>query len=190
MTTVYFIRHAEPNYDNHDDARRELSPKGLADRKLVTQFLAGQQIDVVLSSPYKRAVDTVKDFADSFGFQMELVDDFRERKIDSVWIDNFQEFSKRQWQDFGYKLTDGECLRQVQERNIQALNGVLERFPGKNVAVGSHGTALSTIIHYYNPAFSYDDFERIRKLMPWIVRFEFDQDKNCSGIQYIDLFHT
>jgi len=190
MTTVYFIRHAEPNYDNHNDALRELSPKGLADRKLVTQFLAGQRIDAVLSSSYKRAVDTVKDFADSFGFQMELVDDFRERRIDSVWIDNFQEFSKRQWQDFGYKLSDGECLREVQQRNIRALNGVLERYSGKNIAVGSHGTALSTIIHYYNPAFSYDDFERIRKLMPWIVRFEFDRDKNCTDIQYIDLFQT
>lgn len=188
MTTVYFIRHAEPNYDNHNDALRELSAKGLADRKLVTRFLAGQRIDAVLSSPYKRAVDTLKDFADSFGFQMELVDDFRERKIDSVWIDNFQEFSKRQWQDFGFRLPDGECLRQVQERNIKALNGVLERYSGKKIAVGSHGTALSTIIHYYNPAFSYDDFEKIRKLMPWIVRFEFDEDKNCTEIQYIDLF--
>ncbi len=190
MTTAYFIRHAEPNYDNHNDALRELSSKGLADRKLVTRFLAGRQIDAVLSSPYKRAVDTVKDFADSFGFQIELVDDFRERRIDSAWIDNFQEFSKRQWADFDFKRSGGECLREVQERNIKALNGVLERYSGKNVAVGSHGTALSTIIHYYNPAFSYDDFERIRKLMPWIVRFEFDQDKKCTDIRYIDLFHV
>ena len=29
MTTVYFVRHAEPNYDNHDDMSRELSKKGL-----------------------------------------------------------------------------------------------------------------------------------------------------------------
>ena len=27
MTTVYFIRHAEPNYDNHDDDFTGLSPK-------------------------------------------------------------------------------------------------------------------------------------------------------------------
>lgn len=190
MTTVFFIRHAEPNYDNHNDALRELSAKGLSDRKLVTRFLAGQRIDAVLSSPYKRAVDTVKEFADSFGFQIGLVDDFRERRIDSVWIENFEEFSKRQWRDFDFKQSDGECLRQVQERNIKALNGVLERYSGKTIAVGSHGTALSTIINYYNPAFSYDDFERIRGLMPWIVRFEFDWDKNCTDIEYINLFHV
>ena len=29
MTTVFFVRHAEPNYDNHNDMIRELSSKGL-----------------------------------------------------------------------------------------------------------------------------------------------------------------
>ncbi len=38
-TRVYFIRHAEPNYNNHDDMTRELSEKGLKDRVLVTEFL-------------------------------------------------------------------------------------------------------------------------------------------------------
>ena len=40
MTTVYFVRHAEPNYNNNDDSLRELSAKGLKDKKLVTAFLA------------------------------------------------------------------------------------------------------------------------------------------------------
>ena len=53
MTKVYFVRHAEPNYNNHNDALRELSEKGMEDRKLVTKFLADKNIDVVLSSPYK-----------------------------------------------------------------------------------------------------------------------------------------
>ena len=77
MTKVYFIRHAEPNYNNHNDALRELSPKGTKDRKLVTEFLKDKQIDVVLSSPYKRAVDTVRDIEDSEGMENNLIHDFR-----------------------------------------------------------------------------------------------------------------
>lgn len=64
MTTIYFVRHAEPNYTNHDDILRELSEKGLKDRELVTDFFTDKQVDIVLSSPYKRAVDTVLDFAE------------------------------------------------------------------------------------------------------------------------------
>lgn len=89
MTVIYFVRHAEPNFENHNDSLRELSEKGLEDRKLVTQYLQDKRIDKVLSSPYKRAVDTVKDFADKNGLAVETIEDFRERKIDSVWIDNF-----------------------------------------------------------------------------------------------------
>ena len=36
MTIVYFVRHAESNYNNHDDLLRELTEKGLKDSKLVT----------------------------------------------------------------------------------------------------------------------------------------------------------
>jgi len=84
MTTVYFIRHAEPNYDNHDDLSRELSKKGLEDRKRVTSFLLDKSIDIVLSSPYKRAMDTVSDFAQQKGLDITVIDGFRERKVDSV----------------------------------------------------------------------------------------------------------
>lgn len=186
-TTIYFVRHAEPNYENHDDRTRELSPKGLEDRKLVTNFLSDKKIDAVLSSPYRRAVDTVSEFAKSQDLTIQIVEDFRERRIDSGWIADFLSFSRAQWADFDYKLSDGECLREVQERNIRALNRVLEEYQGKTVAVGSHGTALSTIVNYYDRRFGYQEFDKIRALMPWIVRFTF-YGKNCVDIEQYDLF--
>ena len=161
MTKVFFVRHAEPNYENHDDRIRELSPRGMEDRKKVTAFLADKNIDIVISSPYKRAVDTVKDFADKNGMVVKIVEDFKERKVDSGWIEDFTSFSQKQWSDFSFKLSDGECLKEVQDRNISALNNVLEQYSGKNIVVGSHGTALSTIINFYDKSFGYDDFENI-----------------------------
>lgn len=180
MTTVYFVRHAEPNYDNHDDVLRELSKKGLKDRKLVTDYLSDKSIDVILSSPYKRSVDTVIDFASSYNLIIEKIDDFRERKVDNVWIEDFTGFCKRQWADFNYKYTDGETLAEVQSRNISALKWVLEQYENKNIVVGTHGTALSTIINYYDPTYGYEDFEKIRCLMPWIVKFTFEGKKLIS----------
>lgn len=187
MTKIYFVRHAEPNYNNRDDMSRELSTKGMVDRELVTQFLSDKNIEVVLSSPFKRAVDTVAHFADNKGLNIEIVDDFRERKVDSIWIEDFASFSKAQLADFNYKLSDGESLNEVQNRNISALNSVLEKYKGKKIAIGSHGTALSTIINYYDKSFGYEDFERIRTVMPWIVEFTF-QNTECISIKYVDLF--
>jgi len=187
MTHIYFVRHAVPNYNNHDDMTRELSGKGLTDRKLVTEFLVDKSIDVVLSSPFKRAVDTVKDFADIYGHEIKIVHDFRERKVDSDWIEDFYEFTKRQWEDFDYKLSDGETLNEVQGRNITALKQVLSEYEEYNIVIGTHGTALSTIINYYDSTFGFAEFDRIRTLMPWIVHFEFEEDK-CMKIEKINVF--
>lgn len=187
MTTVYFVRHAEPNYNNHDDRLRELSEKGMEDRKRVSAYLADKGIDAVLSSPYKRAVDTVRYFAESRKLPVRVVEDFRERKVDSGWIEDFDGFCKRQWADFSYRLTDGETLSQVQSRNVSALGEVLREYAGKNIVIGSHGTALSTVIHFYDPSFGYEDFLAIKSLMPWIVKFSFEGDR-FLGMEEIDLF--
>jgi len=187
MTNVYFVRHAQPNYRNHDDLTRELTEKGMADRKLVTEFLSDKDIHAVFSSPFRRSVDTVKEFADSRGLAITLIDDFRERRIDSGWIEDFESFARHQWEDFSYKLSDGECLGEVQERNIRALYRVVEENRDKNIVIGSHGTALSTVINYFEPSFGYEEFEAIRGLMPWIVCFSFEGGK-CVAIQKIDLF--
>ncbi len=187
MTTVYFVRHAQPNYDNHDDLLRELTAKGLEDRKLVTKFLSDKNVDIVLSSPFHRSVDTVRHFADLKGLEIGIVEDFRERRIDSVWIEDFNGFCKKQWEDFTYKLSDGECLLEVQERNVAALNKVLTEHAGKTIVVGSHGTALSTIVNYYDENFGHAEFEKIRGLMPWVVEFTFD-GLECVGIKQFNVF--
>ena len=187
MTFVYFVRHAIPNFNNHDDLTRELSTEGLKDRKRVTEFLWDKEIDVIFSSPYKRAVDTIKEFADAKRMEIALINDFRERKVGNAWLDDFDNFCKKQWENFDFKLPNGESLYEAQKRNINALKQVLEINEGKNVVIGSHGTALSTVINYYDASFGYNEFNEIKNLMPWIVKFSFENNK-CTGIQKYNLF--
>jgi 2,3-bisphosphoglycerate-dependent phosphoglycerate mutase len=184
---VYFVRHAESDSRVRDDLTRPLTEKGLKDRRLVTQFLSDKQIRHIASSPYKRALDTIQDFADQQGLHVEIADDFRERRVDSVWVDDFSGFVKQQWADFSYKLSDGESLAEVQSRYIAALEALRAKHPGENIAIASHGTALSTVIHYYDPSFGHDDFRRIVHLMPWIVCFRFSETAQVY-IQHIDPF--
>lgn len=186
MTTIYFIRHAQPDFTVQEDAARPLTVKGRADTALVTEYLKDKDILEVLSSPFLRAVDTVKDFAEGIGLSVKTVYDFRERKVDSLWIEDFTAFTKKQWADFDYKLTDGESLREVQERNIKALEDILLANAGKNIAIGTHGTALSTIINYYDNTYGYEDFNSMRGLMPWVVRMQFAGTK-CIDIMKINI---
>ena len=187
MTKIYFVRHAEPDLTtNRDDRTRTLTEKGRKDCALVTKYLQNKDISVVLSSPFRRSVDTVAPFAESQGLTIELIEDFRERKVDSVWIDDFNEFKRKQWEDFSYKLSDGECLNEVQERNIAALKEVLKQHKDKNIAVGTHGTALSMIINYYDNTYGLEDFNAMANIFPWMVMMEFEGDE-FLGMEKVDL---
>ena len=83
-TKVYFIRHAEPNYDNHDDISRELSPKGLQDSQQIVTILRDEQIDYFYSSPYKRAIDTILPLAAFHQKEIYHIAHFSERKIVTI----------------------------------------------------------------------------------------------------------
>ncbi len=190
MTNVYFIRHAESDNTVHDGRIRPLTPKGLADCSLVTNYLTDKNIDMVFSSPFKRAVDTVSDFALKNNLEIKTVEDFRERKSDSDWNrhhDNFFSFIERQWADFHYTSSDGECLAEVQERNIKALEKLLEQYKGKNIVIGTHGMALSTIINYYDSTYRFKDFMAMVDIMPWVVKMSFNET-HCTEIKKIDIF--
>jgi len=165
---------------------RPLTAKGRKDCALVTDFLKDKGIDVVLSSPYKRSVDTVAGFADSAGLQVELIEDFRERKVGD-WVEDFKGYSRKQWEDFSFKQPEGENLFEVQARNIAALEEVLIKYKDKFIAVGTHGTALSTIVNHYDNTYNHEDFWAMAGLMPWMVKMDFDGNR-CVCIEKIDLF--
>ncbi len=99
------------NYNNkvNIDQLRELTTKGFKDRLKVTAFLEQCDIDHLLSSPYKRTVDTISDFGNKHNYQIIVDQNLRERKVSDQWINNFSTYSKQQWED----LTQGFYYNQL-----------------------------------------------------------------------------
>jgi 2,3-bisphosphoglycerate-dependent phosphoglycerate mutase len=177
MTRVFFVRHAQSDISCADDRSRPLTHIGLADREKVTDLLINMQIDSFYSSPYKRSIDTISQLAGVLNKSIQTDERLRERKSgkNGYIIDYVQ----KRWDDFSYCEEDGECLASVQMRNIEALNDILAANKDRNIVIGTHGTALSTIINYYDPSYNCDSFKRIWLWMPYVIRLDF------SGTDYI-----
>lgn len=171
-TNIIFVRHAQSAYGN-DDRIRPLTESGLKCREIVVETLKDRHIDVFLSSPYKRSVDTIQTTADYFKMPIKRDERFCERKV-GTWEN---EWLEKWWADFSCAEKGGECLASVQARNVEALKEVLSDFAGKTVVIGTHGTALSTILNHYDNSFGVDDFKRIVCWMPYIVELIFDGEK-------------
>lgn len=175
MTRVFFVRHAQPEHDFPDDRTRPLTEEGLEDTGLVVETLKDKQIDAFYCSPYKRSIATIQGVADYYGMSIQTDERLREREKGVG--DDGQGMLEKRWADLEYHVDGGESIGMVQRRNIEALREILIQNEGKNIVIGTHGTALSSIMNYYNPEFDCNDFLRIVDWMPYIVELDFEGQK-------------
>lgn len=62
VTNLYLVRHAHSAY-SADELNRPLSERGQADARKVSGLLIHENIHVLISSPYKRAIQTIEGLA-------------------------------------------------------------------------------------------------------------------------------
>ena len=177
MTSIYFVRHAKSDNSWKDDRTRPLTEEGKADSEKVTEFLKNISVDIFVASPYQRSIDTIAGSAAYKNMAIMPDERFRERQGGENGGSN--EMIQKRWADFDFHEEGGESLGMVQSRNIEALVEVLSNHQGKNIVIGTHGTALSMILNKFNPDFNCDSFYGILNFMPYIIRLEF------NGSEYI-----
>lgn len=181
MTRIYFVRHAEPVHSHADDRTRPLTEAGMQDTALVLETLRDKHINVFYCSPYQRSMDTIRSAAQWYGLPIQTDERLRERQAGqggNQWngLGNQSPLHKR-WADFTWAEPGGETIGSVQARNVAALFDILEANPDKNIVIGTHGTALSSILNFFNPHFGVEDFLRIVDWMPYIIELDFDGQK-------------
>ena len=174
MTKIYFVRHAQPDFSHYNDMTRPLTEEGKKDAKEVTEFFKNVKIDAFYCSPYKRSVDTIKGAAEFH--KKEIVTDMRLREREKGANGNNHGMFQKRWADHDYHEDGGESISMVQKRNMEALKEILRDNAGKTLVIGTHGTALSTILNYYDSCFGCDDFLRIIDWMPYIIELDFEGD--------------
>lgn len=193
MTEVYFIRHAQSDRTAQEDRTRPLTPEGKADSKKIAEVLKNKGITHIISSPYTRTLQTVEALAKTLNLKTETHEDLRERHAGKWHGDRFFDFIEKQWADFDYRIEGGESLRQVQYRNIKALEGIIGKYQGETIAIATHGTALSTVVNYFYPKYGFEDFLKIADLMPLVIKTELDIKPDggiaCTHIEEVFSVH-
>ena len=171
-STLYLLRHAESAPSSHlPEPDWPLSPRGAAQaRRLATQ-LSGLDIACVCSSPFVRAVPTVRPFCEARQLPIEIEPDLRERTLCGQRIDNFEEPLRRSWGDFDYALPGGESSRTCQRRVVECVAWLATSHAG-TLLVSSHGNALALFLNALDPTFGWEGWKAMRN--PDLFKIDFD----------------
>lgn len=156
MTTIYLIRHSKPlkvnNTFNNDslqiqNEKSSLSIKGeqIAQEKLNKNEF--DNIDILFSSNYVRAIQTAKYLSTKDDLEINVISDLGERKFGiNSWNELPESFERKQFLDENYKIGNGESQKEVSNRMYSTIMKILRENKNKRIAIVSHATAISYLL--------------------------------------------
>ncbi len=183
-TTLYLLRHCEPDRLKVNDLQQGLTEKGLEDAGKIAGFLSGRGISRIFSSDALRALQTVQVFADQTDLEISRDERLREGILGCAPEENYI-YSPRQWEDPFFFLPGGESLARVQQRMLDVTRQILAECRGEKVLVCTHCTAMSVLMNAFDPSFGWEQARFKKRVWPWVVQMEFDGQGRFEKFQEI-----
>jgi 2,3-bisphosphoglycerate-dependent phosphoglycerate mutase len=156
---LYLIRHAHADWE--PDENRSLSTRGSRGAVRVTELLAALPIEDIVSSPYRRAVQTVAALAVDLDMEIQVEDRFKERTLGDYSSASFEEAVGRTWQDFEFSWPGGESNLAAQRRAIVALEELIGAGSANHCVLATHGNLLALILNYFDPRVGYQFWSKL-----------------------------
>lgn len=154
MTRVILLRHcqSEGNLEGYFQGRIDtgITDTGKKQIELVAQRLKDEKIDMIISSPLKRAYLTAQGVNKYHNVPLLIDDNITEIDAGCLSGKYIKDISEQYpedmyyWWNEPYKFNphNGESMKDVFKRVYKALNDIIIKNSGKTVCIVSHGCAI------------------------------------------------
>lgn len=166
MKTIYLVRHCQAA---GQEPEAPLTSQGIKDSVALIDFFHDKNIDVIYSSPFLRAMETIRPFAESVGLNVNLDDRLKERVLSSLQLDNWMAKLEATYNDLDLTFEGGESSTEAMRRGVGFIEGIVQR-PETNFVVVSHGALLSLIIKHYDSSFGFAEWKSMRNPDIFVLR--------------------
>ncbi|AJH74189.1 histidine phosphatase super family protein [Bacillus cereus ATCC 4342] len=129
----------------------------------------------MISSPYKRAIQTVQGIANTYHVSIEIEEDLRERLLSSEPVADFNDAIENVWEDWSFAHEGGESNDVAQRRAVICLQNILKKYEDKNIVIGTHGNIMVLLMNYFDSKYDLQFWKTLH--MPDVYKLTFDN--NC-----------
>ena len=131
---------------------RGLSDEGRRQSERVADLLAAQDVAAIISSPYRRAIQTVQPLADRLLMSIEIDRDLRERHLSAGPLEDFRTSLEATWHDFDLVHPGGESSAAAQARITRAICRIAALADRRDIVIATHGNALALFLRTLDPS--------------------------------------
>ncbi|SDJ68741.1 histidine phosphatase family protein [Sediminibacillus albus] len=148
MKRLFMIRHCNAEGQHKDSP---LTKDGVIQAQIVAEFLQdyGYKMDRILSSPFLRAVESIKPYAQRNSLPIEIDERLEERLLSEEPVDDWMDVLEQSFTDMNFKLPGGESSNDASLRAKQLVDEIMEDDSCENVAIVTHGNLLALLLGKY-----------------------------------------
>lgn len=181
---LFMIRHAQSHpHAEIPNSDWPLSPVGRRQATQLADVLARLELEHVVSSPFKRCLETIGPFVERHGYELDVHEDLRERLLARKLLREFEPVWHRAWTDFEYARPGCESSREAQTRFVSAIHEICETTSHRRIGISSHGNVIGLLAHHIDPSYGREHTESIRN--PDIRRFVWERGALHYDCDYV-----
>ena len=159
MTTFFLVRHGVTSHTGHRLSGRmrgiHLNAEGMAQAEVAADRLAGVKFDAIYSSPIDRCRETARAIAERHGMDVRVEPGLIETEY-GRWTNrsfkslrNTKAFARIQRWPSSIRFPEGETLRDVQLRAVDAIERLRKKHPKGRVCCVAHSDSIKLVVTHY-----------------------------------------
>ncbi|EJS01838.1 histidine phosphatase family protein [Bacillus mycoides] len=159
MKKIIVIRHCSATGQKRD---AELTFAGKDQANTLAAFLLENQlqIDHIISSPFVRAIDSIRPYAIQANLSIEEDERLAERILSTVSMDDWLQKLEYTFTNIDIAFSGGESTKQAMDRAISLIQEVLKLEHDTTLLV-THGNLLTLILKHFDHTIGFDTWKTL-----------------------------
>lgn len=171
MKKIYLIRHCEAEGQAFE---AKLTVKGIKQASELETFFVDKRVERIISSPYKRAVQSIQPLSDRLNLEIELDNRLTERVLSSENLPDWYEKLQETFEDLDLKIEGGESSQEAMNRIVEVIEEVIQS-TADNVVIVTHGNLMSLLLKHFHQEFGFNDWKKLSNPDIYLLKYQNNQ---------------
>jgi 2,3-bisphosphoglycerate-dependent phosphoglycerate mutase len=144
------------------EADAPLTENGRIQAEQIAEKLASYPIGKIVSSPFLRAVDSVKPLAERIGLDIEIDVRLRERDLGAPFRIDWRDLLKHSFEDLSFRCGEGETSSEAMDRGREAIQEAIAQEEGRTTVIATHGNLFTLILRSFDSSYGFDYWSKLK----------------------------
>lgn len=171
MKKIYVVRHCKAEGQPPESP---LTKEGFEQAKKLAAFFDDVKVTRIISSPYKRAIQTVQPLAEQLNVEIEMNVQLEERKLSAEPLLDWLDKLKKTFDNPKLKFEGGESSEEAANRIVEVADSVFKS-EFENTIIVTHGNLMALLLNHYDRQFGFDKWAGLSNPDIYLLKLDRNQ---------------